>query len=84
MTWTQSAEAVAPALAELEARLDLLVIATHGRGPLRQLVHSGVACDVAACARCPVVVVPAPLRDGEDEQRQHADGHEDDDGSGRQ
>lgn len=26
----------------------------------------------------------AALYDGEDEQRQHADGHEDDDGSGRQ
>lgn len=59
VTWTEAAGAVAPALGALEAPFDLLVLGTHGRGPLGRLLHGGVARDVVVRAHCPVVVVPA-------------------------
>ncbi|MEA2192127.1 MAG: hypothetical protein QOI73_2248 [Solirubrobacteraceae bacterium] len=83
VTWTEAGGAVVPALAELEQRLDLLVLGTHGRGAFGRLLHGAVAREVADCARCPVVVVPAALEDGQDEQGEHADGDEHDHGSGR-
>jgi nucleotide-binding universal stress UspA family protein len=56
--WTDAAGAVGPALAKLTPTLDLLVLGTHGRGPLGRLLHGGVARDVADGARCPLVAVP--------------------------
>jgi nucleotide-binding universal stress UspA family protein len=58
VTWTDAAGAVGSALANLTSALDLLVLGTHGRGPLGHLLHGGVARDVADSARCPVVAVP--------------------------
>ncbi|MGH2943196.1 MAG: universal stress protein [Solirubrobacteraceae bacterium] len=56
--WTDAAGAVVPELARLTTQLDLLVIGTHGRGPLGRLLHGAVARDLADCARCPIVAVP--------------------------
>jgi nucleotide-binding universal stress UspA family protein len=58
VAWTDAAGPVVPALGDLEADLDLLVLGTHGRGPFGRLLHGGVASDVAACAECPIVAVP--------------------------
>jgi nucleotide-binding universal stress UspA family protein len=59
VTWTEAAGAVVPALVRLSSGLDLLVLGTHGRGPIGRLLHGEVARDAAQCAHCPVIVVPA-------------------------
>lgn len=37
---------------------DLLVVATHGHGPLRRFLIGSVAMGLAQCAPCPILVVP--------------------------
>jgi len=48
----------AAALEERAVELDLLVIGSRGRGPLRTRVLGSVSADVIRTAPCPVVVVP--------------------------
>ena len=45
-------------LAELSQDLDLLVIGTRGRAPLRRAVTGSVSRKLIATARCPLLVVP--------------------------
>lgn len=49
----------AEALVNAAAGADLLVVGTHGRGPLAGAVLGSVSAACAAHARCPVMVVPA-------------------------
>ncbi|MDQ2675449.1 MAG: universal stress protein [Actinomycetota bacterium] len=48
----------AAALEERAVELDLLVIGSRGRGPLRSRVLGSVSADVMRTAPCPVLVVP--------------------------
>jgi nucleotide-binding universal stress UspA family protein len=45
-------------LSALSAGFDLLVVGTHGRGPLGRAVHGSVSNHLARHASCPVVAVP--------------------------
>jgi nucleotide-binding universal stress UspA family protein len=45
-------------LAELSQDLDLLVIGTRGRAPLRRAVTGSVSRKLIATARCPLLIVP--------------------------
>jgi nucleotide-binding universal stress UspA family protein len=54
---------VGDAAANLEeegVELDLLVIGSRGRGPIKNLLLGSVSADVMRRAPCPVVVVSAP------------------------
>jgi nucleotide-binding universal stress UspA family protein len=55
--------AVAHALAELSARLDLLVCGSRGFGPLRAVAMGSVARGLAHHASCPLLVVPRSVTD---------------------
>jgi len=48
----------APVLVELSRDLDLLVLGSRGRGPLRRTLLGSVSTDVVHNAHCPVVVLP--------------------------
>lgn len=48
----------AAALEERAVELDLLVVGSRGRGPLRSRVLGSVSADVMRTAPCPVIVVP--------------------------
>lgn len=52
----------AEAIAQLasEERVDLLVVASHGRGALRRLVLGSVTEELVRAAPCPVLVVRRP------------------------
>jgi len=50
--------ATAAALEERAVELDLLVIGSRGRGPLRSRVLGSISADVMRTAPCPVIVVP--------------------------
>lgn len=52
--------AVAIARYAHEARADRIIIATHGDGLLRHLLHGSVSKSVLEHAGCPVVMVPPP------------------------
>ena len=45
-------------LAELSQDLDLLVIGTRGRAPLRRALTGSVSRKLIATARCPLLIVP--------------------------
>ena len=45
-------------LAELSHDLDLLVIGTRGRAPLRRALTGSVSRKLIATARCPLLIVP--------------------------
>jgi nucleotide-binding universal stress UspA family protein len=60
------------ALAEASQQADLLVVGTHGRGPVRSLLLGSVSLSVIKHAACPVVVMPPPHH--EDAQRAAAGG----------
>jgi len=45
-------------LAELSHDLDLLVIGTRGRAPLRRALNGSVSRRLIATARCPLLIVP--------------------------
>ena len=55
----------AAALEERAVELDLLVIGSRGRGPLRTRLLGSVSADVIRTAPCPVVVVPTGSTQGE-------------------
>jgi nucleotide-binding universal stress UspA family protein len=56
---------VAPAIVEYaeEAEVDLIVMGTHGRGPLTHLLMGSVAERVVRMAPCPVLTVRHPERE---------------------
>jgi nucleotide-binding universal stress UspA family protein len=64
-TSVRLAGGAAEAIAERSARLDLLVTASRGYGPLRAVLIGGVSGRLMRSAQCPVIVVPrgieAPL-----------------------
>jgi universal stress protein A len=41
-----------------DSRVDLIVLGSHGRGPLSHLFLGSVADGVLQRARCPVLIVP--------------------------
>ena len=45
-------------LAELSRDLDLLVIGTRGRAPLRRALTGSVSRNLIATVRCPLLIVP--------------------------
>lgn len=51
------------ALAEASQKADLVVVGTHGRGPVRSFLLGSVSLSVIKHAVCPVVVMP-PLHGG--------------------
>ncbi|MDQ1287553.1 MAG: hypothetical protein QG622_1118 [Actinomycetota bacterium] len=51
------------ALAEASRKADLVVVGTHGRGPVRSFLLGSVSLSVIKHAACPVVVMP-PLHAG--------------------
>lgn len=48
----------AEALVEASRRADLVVVGTHGRGPVRSFLLGSVSQSVIRHAECPVVVMP--------------------------
>lgn len=48
----------APVLVEISRGLDLLVLGSRARSPVRRILLGGVSSDVLHGARCPVVVIP--------------------------
>ena len=52
----------AAALADQGVELDLLVLGSRGRGPVRTVLLGGVAWDTVRMAPCPVLVVPRGAR----------------------
>lgn len=52
------------ALAEASQHADLVVVGTHGRGPVRSFLLGSVSLSVIKRAACPVVVMP-PIHTGE-------------------
>lgn len=50
--------AAVEALAEATQEADLLVVGTHGRGPVRSFLLGSVSLSVIKHAACPVVVMP--------------------------
>jgi nucleotide-binding universal stress UspA family protein len=52
-------------LVERSHRLDLLVVGSRGYGALRRLVSGSVSHDVVRHAACPILVLPASARFGE-------------------
>jgi nucleotide-binding universal stress UspA family protein len=53
-------------------RVDLLVLGSRGRGPLRTLLLGSVCDVVVRAAACPVLVVP-PSSEGEDPAQRDSD-----------
>jgi nucleotide-binding universal stress UspA family protein len=52
--------AAAQALVEASRHAELVVVGTHGRGPVRSLLLGSVSHAVIKHAACPVVVMPPP------------------------
>jgi nucleotide-binding universal stress UspA family protein len=50
--------AASEALVEASRRADLVVVGTHGRGPVRSFLLGSVSQSVIRHAQCPVVVMP--------------------------
>ena len=64
----------AAALEERAVELDLLVIGSRGRGPLRSRVLGSVSADVMRTAPCPVIVVPGGSTQAEESSERAASG----------
>jgi hypothetical protein len=60
-------------LAELGAEVDLLIVGSHGYGPLRRVMLGSTSVNLQARARGPLLIIPrgtryAPAADGETSQ----------------
>jgi nucleotide-binding universal stress UspA family protein len=58
----------AEALVDASRHADLVVVGTHGRGPVRSLLLGSVSLSVIKHAACPVVVMPPVTGNGSAQQ----------------
>jgi len=56
----------ADSLIEASKHADLVVVGSHGRGPVRAMIQGSVSMAVVRHAVCPVVVMPPHLGEGEE------------------
>jgi Universal stress protein family len=49
-------------LAQLSEELDLLVVGTRGRAPLRRVLTGSVSANLMGATRCPLLVLPPAAR----------------------
>lgn len=61
ITWSQPYGSALPALTWASRFATMIVVGTHGRGALLQIMTSSTAVELIAYAHCPVVVLRTPL-----------------------